>query len=389
MKGGIMDMAKAPWKMRRALHIYILFSFLANLMLPHPHRLAFMICTFLLLAIHSYRTQGRNFHISFKHSDKAIPTILCTAIFLMFMQSIFVVYSPSPSDPNEGVFPLRKGNSSQAKGGQLLQNMAYMGSDRPILLNPYSRNLKIHFIAVGQAECILIHIGGRTMLIDGGENNDSHRIVDYIHHLGIKKLDYVVSTHPHQDHAGGLDAAIRTFQVGQVLMPDVNHDTKTFQDVLTAIREKKLTVQKPVPGEEYALGKARFQILAPNGTDYRRLNDYSIVLKLTFGQNSFLFQGDAEAKSEEEILGKGFDIRADLLKVGHHGHKSSTTSAYLKKVQPRYAVISVGRKNEYGLPHDVVVKRLQSAGIKIYRTDRHGTIIASSDGKKITFVTEK
>jgi competence protein ComEC len=371
------------------LHIFILFTFLAKLMLPPHHRLVFMLSASLLLAVYSYRTHRGNVHTSYRGSNKAIRTILCMAIFVMFLQPIFMIYGPSWDSPGLGIFPLQKRIASQVKGGQALQNRAYMSSDRPILLNPYSRNLKIHFIDVGQADCTLIHIGGRTMLIDGGENNDAQRIVDYIKEQGIKKLDYVVNTHPHQDHAGGLDAAIRSFQVGQVLMPDVNHHTKTFQDVLAAIREKNLTVKNPVPGEEYALGRARFRILAPNSKNYRRLNDYSIVIKLSYGENSFLFQGDAEAKSEEEILKKGFDIRADLLKVGHHGHKSSTTPAYFQTVQPRYAVISVGRKNEYGLPHDVVVKRLQSAGIKIYRTDRHGTVIAESDGKKIAFTTEK
>lgn len=382
-------MVETPWKMKRALHIFILFSFLTNLMLPPHHRLAFMITTFLLLGVHSQRTQRGNFHISYKSFAKPIPTILCMVMFFLSMQPVFVIYNPSPDTPDRGGFPLQKRIASQVKGGQLLQNRAYMSSDRPIQLNPYSRNLKVHFIDVGQADCTLIHIGGRTMLIDGGENNDSQRIVDYIQQQGIKKLDYIVNTHPHQDHAGGLDAAIRSFQVGQVLLPDVNHNTKTFQDVLAAIREKKLTMKKPIPGEEYSLGRARFQILAPNGKNYRRMNDYSIVIKLIYGENIFLFQGDAEAKSEEEILSKGFDIRADLLKVGHHGHSSSTTSAYLKKVEPRYAVISVGRKNEYGLPHEVVMRRLQSAGIEIYRTDRQGTIIATSNGKKITFTTEK
>jgi competence protein ComEC len=248
-----------------------------------------------------------------------------------------------------------------------------------------SGKLEVHFIDVGQADSILIKNGSKAMLIDAGNNADASLVVNYIKGQGFTKLDYVIGTHPHEDHIGGLDAVIKGFDIKTLIMPKVSSTTRTFQDVLAAIQEKGMKVTRPVPGKKYELGDAAFTILAPNSSSYSDLNNASVVVRLTHGQNSFLFQGDAEDVSEGEILKEGFHIQSDVLKVGHHGSKYSTGSAYLAKVKPKYAVISVGKGNTYGHPSQEVLDKLAAAGVKVYRTDEQGTIIAVSDGSEISF----
>jgi len=243
--------------------------------------------------------------------------------------------------------------------------------------------LTVHFIDVGQADSILITMKDAAMLIDAGNNADSQLVVDYIKDRGITTLDYVVATHPHEDHIGGMDAVINAFKVKSIIMPRVESTTKTFEDVLEAISNKGLKITPPVPGTEYSLGEAEFTILAPNSASYEDTNDYSVVIKLQYGATSFLFAGDAGFESEDEMLEKGYDLRADLLKVAHHGSRYSTSMEFLEAVQPKIAVISVGEDNDYGHPAPETLQRLRQAGAEIYRTDESGTIIATSDGKAI------
>lgn len=246
-------------------------------------------------------------------------------------------------------------------------------------------NLEVHFIDVGQADSILIKTPtGESMLIDAGNNADSDLVYSYLKAQNIEKLNVVIGTHPHEDHIGSLDTVINNFDVEKVYMPKVSHTTKTFEDVLLAIKNKGLKITTPIPGDTFNLGQAKCTILAPNSSTYEELNNYSVVLKLEYGNTSFLFTGDAEDISEKEILNKGYDVKADLLKVGHHGSSTSTTESFLKAVSPKYAVISVGKDNKYGHPDNVVLERLVNANIQVYRTDEVGTIIATSDGKNIT-----
>lgn len=251
-------------------------------------------------------------------------------------------------------------------------------------VNP-TGTLKVNYLDVGQADCILLQQGNKTMLIDAGNNEDAETIINYLKRQKVSKLDVAVFTHPHEDHIGAADAVVNTFTVNQIIMPKASANTKTFRDLLTAIRNKGLKITTPLPSSTFMLGSAKCTILAPNSSSYEDLNNFSVVLKVNFGKTNFLFEGDAEDISEKEILAKGFDVKADVLKVGHHGSYSSTTQEYLNRVNPKYAVISVGKDNTYGHPHRETMQKLQAKGIKIYRTDQYGTVVAISDGNTITF----
>jgi len=247
------------------------------------------------------------------------------------------------------------------------------------------RDLKVHYIDVGQGDSILIQQDGHNMLIDAGTNSSEKVVVDYLKSHGVTKLDYVIGTHPHEDHIGGLDAVINNFEIGQVFMPKVTHTSQTFKSVVTAITNKGLKITTPKIGNSYGLGNARWEIIAPVSASYDNLNNYSIVTKLKFGNNSFIFTGDAESLSEGEILQKQLDISSDVLKVGHHGSKTSTTQNFLNKVNPKYAVISCGKGNKYGHPTQETLNKLRDKNVKVYRTDENGTVVATSDGTSIRF----
>jgi competence protein ComEC len=250
--------------------------------------------------------------------------------------------------------------------------------------------LKVSFIDVGQADCTIIQYGNSKMIIDAGGNSTANSLVSKIKNMGINKFDVVVGTHPHEDHIGGMDAVINNFSIGTIYMPKVSNNTQTFKDVLVAIQNKGLNVTTPIPGDTFTLGQdVQFTILAPNGTGYGDLNSYSIVIKMIYGHTSFLFTGDAEMDSEREMISKGYDLKADVLKVGHHGSTSSTSPEFLKAVSPKYSVIFVGKDNTYGHPHQATVDKLNVAGTKIYRTDLNGTITFSVTLDKVSVGTEK
>lgn len=244
--------------------------------------------------------------------------------------------------------------------------------------------LKVHYIDVGQADSILIQQGNHSMLIDAGNNDDSTLVRDYIKKQGITTLDYVIGTHPHEDHIGGLDYVINAFNIGSIYMPKKTATTKTYKDVLNAVKAKGLGITEPKVGQTLQLGEAKLTIMGPF-TIYDDANNCSIVVKVEFGQNSFLFTGDAEGTAEMAMVNANLNLKSDVLKVGHHGSKTSTVAEFLNKVNPQYAVISVGKNNEYKHPTEGVMNRIKNKNIKVYRTDEQGTIIATSNGKDIKF----
>ncbi|KEI01762.1 ComEC/Rec2 family competence protein [Clostridium botulinum] len=274
--------------------------------------------------------------------------------------------------------------NASSKGNKFTQNTHQESG-----VNNINGDLKVHFIDVGQADSILITEGSYSMLIDAGNNDDGDMVVSYLKKVGVKKLDYVIGTHPHEDHIGGLDNVINTFEINKIYMPKKVSTTKTYKDVIKAIKNKNMKITLPKPGESFKLGKATCSIVAPKqNQDYQSANNYSIVIKLTYGSKSFLFTGDAEGISESEILSGRYDIKADVLKVGHHGSRTSTTEAFLNKIAPEFAVISCGKANDYGHPHKATMDKLKAKHIQVYRTDESGTIIATSDGKNIGFNTK-
>ncbi|MDK2821228.1 MAG: competence protein ComEC [Clostridia bacterium] len=246
--------------------------------------------------------------------------------------------------------------------------------------------LYVHYLDVNQGDAILIRLpNNQNILIDGGSNKVGPKLVNYLKQYGVRKLDYVIGTHPHEDHIGGLDLVIKAFEIGKVYMPKVTTNTDTYRDLLLAIKNKGLKVTNAKAGVTLPLNnEVKAIFISPNKSTYEELNDYSAVLHLTYGKTSFLFTGDAETTAEKEMVVSNLPLKADILKVGHHGSISSTSKAFLRKVDPTYAVISVGKDNDYGHPHPSIIERLQQAKIKIYRTDLHGTITAISDGDKIT-----
>lgn len=254
--------------------------------------------------------------------------------------------------------------------------------------------LKVHFIDVGQGDATLIQQINQdntyNMLIDAGNNGDGGYLVEYLKDQGVKTLDYIIGTHPHSDHIGGLDDVIKGFQVGAIIMPKVMANTRTFEEVMEAVSDKGLSITSPVPGTSYPLGEAEFTILAPNSDDYASLNDYSIANRLVFGSNSFIFTGDAEALSEEEILNNfnKRDLASDVFKLAHHGSSTSNTEDFLEAINPSYGIISCGQDNSYGHPHREIMAQLKARNILVFRTDLHGTIVINSDGKDISIETE-
>ena len=255
--------------------------------------------------------------------------------------------------------------------------------------------LLVHYIDVGQGDATFIELpNDESMLIDAGESEYSNVVNNYIRALGYDEIDYIIGTHPHSDHIGGLEDIINNYDIGKIYLPKASSNTKTYLGLLQSIKDKDLIIDTGKSGINVINEEdLKIDLIGPVNDKYDDLNNYSIVTKLQYKDVSFLFMGDAEKLSENEIIdyvkkdGK-INLKSDVIKVGHHGSGTSSGSSFLKMVRPKYAVISVGNDNKYGHPHKNILEDYKKIGANIYRTDKVGTIVISSDGKNISVNNE-
>ncbi|RUT57200.1 MBL fold metallo-hydrolase [Clostridium botulinum] len=247
-----------------------------------------------------------------------------------------------------------------------------------------SNELKVHYIDVGQGDSILVQTKDKNILIDAGTRKSSDSLISYLKKQHIKKLDYVIATHPHEDHIGGMPKVIEEFEISNFYAPKKTANTKIFKDMILQLKKKNLKINVAKKGISLDLSNnSSLDFLAPVKDNYENTNDSSAVVKLTHGNTKFLFTGDAEKTSEKDILNSNEDLSSNVLKVGHHGSHSSSSKEFLDKINPKIAIISCGKNNDYGHPHKETMKELNKRNIEVYRTDIDGNIVLTSDGENI------
>lgn len=267
----------------------------------------------------------------------------------------------------------------------LVSSSCSINAGTDAVIESEAEELRIHFIDVGQADCILIELPtNEEVLIDAGNREDAEVIINYLDELEIDDIEYFILTHPHEDHIGSAPDVLSNYDVNKIYMPDVSADSQIYKETIQAIQSEDAELIKAKAGTSIIdSDNLSFDVLAPNSMWYSETNEYSLVTRLVYKDTSFLFTGDAESVSELEMVKAGYEIDSDLLKVGHHGGETSTSQIFLDAVTPKYAVISAGKDNTYGHPHKKTLNRLNAIGASIYRTDELGTITASSDGSQI------
>ena len=246
-------------------------------------------------------------------------------------------------------------------------------------------SLNVHFIDVGQGDCSLLESDGVYVLIDAGEKDYEEAVCEYLRDRGVRTIDYVIATHPHSDHCGSLTKVINTFSCKNFITTQTDQQTQTWINVLLSVDENNVNYIDAKVGSTYTFGSSRFEILGPHNSYYDDYNNYSVVVKATCADSSFLFTGDAEKLAEDEMLSHNTNLKSDVLKVGHHGSTTSSSNAFLDAVDPDVAVISCGKNNDYGHPHDETIEKLNKRNITVYRTDKLQTIVAKAQNGTISF----
>lgn len=357
---------------------------------PHRDPTNFFDRTWLILVILLiFAPAGIYLLWTHKKFDPVVRTIISVLFGAFFAFNSMSLLSPDispPATPAGQTQPMPSQDEQDLSQDVTPEMQNYVP---PILPSPeFSANrlLKVHFLDVGQGDCIVVQApNGQTLLVDGGGRDSGELVTDYLSDLGVKKLMAVVATHPHEDHIGGLITVLESMPVKSVYMPNATHTTVTFADFLEAVGNSGADKVAARVGRSIQVDELDMAMLfmAPNSTKYDSLNDYSAVLKISYKDISFLLTGDAEALSEKEMLDYNRNVNSTVLKVGHHGSKTSSTDAFLGAVKPVYAVITSGQDNEYGYPHVESTLRLKASGVDILRTDVLGTLIIETDGEKL------
>lgn len=345
--------------------------------------LLFLLCVVGIFISFIALVRGRMPMLKIHNRKNALAALLLSFVMMVVVAVAMPIDPPEDvaTEPNDAIETLTEQTSTDAEVSTLEEQGEPSGS---VTVTP-SGELVAHFIDVGQGDAILIEAPGYAALIDGGPGAAGQAVCGYIKEQGIKSIDLVIATHPHEDHIGGLVDVLKEFPVKEVIDPAVIHTTKTYEDFLTIIDERDIKFTEGRADLTRDLGgTATLQILHPGSPSSSDLNNASIVTRIFFGKTSFLFTGDAESAAENEIIGRGYDLNSTILKVGHHGSKTSTTQAFLTAVDPQVAVVMCGDGNSYGHPHAETLAKLHDSKTDIYRTDTQGAIVIKTDGHSFT-----
>ena len=325
-----------------------------------------------------------------RNNKKIIPILLSIVLIL----GLTGCYEPAiennsiSTKSNENIAEAIADKNETKEIVEVVQETNMVEGKKEIEIPTPEGELKVYFLDVGQGDSIYIKTPkGDDILIDGGDNKYGDIVVNYLTELGVDDIEVIIATHPDADHIGGLDIVLNHFDVKAVYAPRVTHTTKTYEDFIIAVKNEGLKFKEAKAGIELPLDGIKAKFVAPVNTYSDDLNSWSAVLKLEFGEISFLFTGDATFKSEADMLSTNQDLEATVLKLGHHGANSSSSDDFLNKVNPKYGIVSAGLNNKYGHPTPEILAKLNNRGVEVYRTDLQGTIVATSDGKKVMFNT--